>query len=210
VHGPSDPRGLLIWTLEAHFAGLAAAPGPRSLDWRSLAAAAGDLPFEFAAVRAGSGLQTESATRGMASAKDGERQLAREAVRAAVATARTLGCPRVVLEPGAVPMTGEIEAEDLGDPGYRWTAERAQALLARRKVGRNAAVDRTCRELWGLARAFPDVEFSLTAGRSLRAVADLGGLADVFEDLKGLRLGYWHDAAVCARREQVLGEAQGQ
>jgi len=77
-------------------------------------------------------------------------------------------------------------------------------------VGRNGALDRVCRELFGICRAFPDFRFCLTTGRSLRAVADLAGLQDIFEDLGSLRLGYWHDAAVCARRQQVLGEAQGE
>jgi hypothetical protein len=71
-------------------------------------------------------------------------------------------------------------------------------------------MDRACRELFGLCRSFPDFHFSLSTGRSLRGVGDLAGLRDIFEDLGSLRLGYWHDAALCARREQVLGEAQGE
>ena len=210
VHGPSDPRRFLIWVLESRFAGLAASPGPRPMPWPALVESAHDLPIGFAAVRAGSVLAEQSATRGMASAKEGERQAARQAVQQAVATARILGCPTVVLEPGVVPVVGEVEAEDLGDPACRWTPERAHALLARRKVGRNGALDRVCRELYAIAKAFPDMEFCLTCGRSLRSVADLPTLLDIYEDLAKLHLGYWHDAAACARRNQVLGEAQGE
>jgi sugar phosphate isomerase/epimerase len=195
--------------LEAKFAGLMAAPAPRSIDWAALRVAAQDLPVDFAGARAGSVFATQSATAGLASAKEGERELALQAVRHAVAIARTLGRPLVVLEPGVVPMLGEIECEDLGDVGYSWTHERAHALLARRKAGRNAALDRVCRELFGLVRAFPDIEFSLCGGRSLRALADRSTLQDLYEDLRSIRLGYWHDVAVCARREQVLGEAPG-
>lgn len=210
VHGPHDPRRLLLWTLEARFAGIAASPGPRPLDWSALREAATDLPLAFGVVRAGSVLAERSATAGMASAKDSERHAAAQVVQQAVVTARVLGQPRVVIDPGLVPVIGEIEVDDLGDPRYAWTKERADALLARRKVGRNGAVDRVCRELFALVRRFPDIEFCLTTGRSLLAVADLGGLRDIFEDLAALKIGYWHDAAVAARREQVLGEAQGE
>lgn len=210
VHGPSDPRRLLTWLLEARFAGLAAAPGPRPVAWQALADAAKDLPVRFPVVRVGSCLAQTSATAGLASAKEGEREVAVVAVRQAVGVARVLGARTIVLEPGVVPVLGEVEAEDLGDPEVRWTHERVQALLARRKVGRNAALDRACRELFGLCRAFPDFQFCLATGRSLRGVGDLEGLRDIFEDLSSLRLGYWHDAALCARREQVLGEAQGE
>lgn len=210
VHGPGDPLRMLTWVLESRFAGLMAGPAPRALDWPGLAAGARELPVAFAAVRVGSVFAERSATAGLASAQEGERQLAWQAVQHAVGIARTLGCPRVVLEPGVVPLFGEIEAEDLGEPNYQWTHERAQALLARRKVGRNAALDRACRAVHAIARAFPEMRFSLAAGRSLRGVADRSALQDLFEDLHQLELGYWHDAAVAARREQVLGEPQGE
>lgn len=210
VHGPADPRLLLIRVLEARFAGLSASAGPRAVDWNALRAAAGDLPIRFGAVRVGNPLAEHSATAGLAAAKEAEREEARKAVSAAVAVARTLGCPLVVLDPGVVPVLGDLPAEDLGDPSCNWTPERAQLLLARRKVGRNAAVDQVCRELFGLRQRFPDIDIALTQGRSLRSVADVAALRDIFEDLPHHRLGYWHDAAICARRQQVLGEAQGE
>jgi sugar phosphate isomerase/epimerase len=210
VRGPADPNRLLTWVLEHRFAGLLAGPAPRALDWAGLAAGARDLPVRFAAVRVGSVFAERLVTAGLASSQEGERQVAMQAVQQAVGIARTLNCPQVVLEPGLVPVLGEIEAEDLGEANYRWTPERAQALLARRKVGRNPALDRACRAVHTLARAFPEIRFSLTAGRSLRAVADREALLDLFADLHQLELGYWHDAAVAARREQVLGEPQGE
>ena len=132
------------------------------------------------------------------------------AVQAAVGVARAIGCPRVILEPGLVPVGGEIEEEDLGEPDYQWTPERADALLARRKVQRNQALDHACRSIHTLARSFSDIQFCVAAGRNLRSVADQAGLRDLFDDLSQLPLGYWHDAAVAARREQELGVAQGE
>lgn len=210
VHGPGEPRRLLTWALDRGFRGLLPAPGPRAIDWHAVRAAAADLPFGFAAVRASSAMAPVAATAGLVSGREGDQQAALSAIRFAVATARAIGCPRVVLDPGVVPVMGEIEAEDLGEPGYAWTHERAAALLARRMVQRNQALDRACRMVHRLVRECPDIEWSLTVGRSLRTVADRTGLRDLYEDLHQLRLGYWHDAAVAARRDQVLHEAQGE
>ena len=116
VHGPSDPRRLLVAALEAGFDGLAASPGPRAVDWPAFAAAAADLPLRFGAVRVNNPLAERSATATLASAKEGERALAIKAVHNAATTARQLQCPTLVLDPGVVPVFGDIEAEDLGDP----------------------------------------------------------------------------------------------
>ena len=210
VHGPSDPRRLLISTLEHRFAGLGVSPGPRAVDWAAVRAAAADLPVRFGAVHVSNPLADRSATAPLASSKDGERVAALRAVRQAVAIARVVGSPTVVLDPGVVPVLGEIECEDLGDPAYQWSKERVDALLARRKSGRNGALDRVCREVFGIVKSFPDIEFCLSMSRSLRAVADLTSLQDLYEDLSQLRLGYWHDAAVGARRAQLGLEAQGE
>lgn len=210
VHGPHDPRRLWIAALEARFAGLAASPGPRPVDWSALAAAAADLPARFGAVRAVDPLVGTSPTVGLGAQKDGERLAAAKAAQHAVAIGRIVDCPLVVLDLGVVPVFGEIEDEDLGDPQVSWSKERVDALLARRKVGRNAAVDRVCREVFALIRAFPDVAFCLTQSRSLRAVADVAALQDVFEDLAHQRVYYWHDGALAARRAQVGLEPQGE
>ncbi|MCA8953247.1 MAG: hypothetical protein KDE27_27290 [Planctomycetes bacterium] len=195
--------------LEAGFDGVLAAPGPRPMDWPALRAAAGDMPCSFPAVRASSVLASASATAGLC-AGAGPRAAALAAVRHAVQTARAIGTPIVVLEPGLVPVLGEVEADDLGDPSYQWTAERGAALLARRRVRRDEALDHACRAVHGLVREHAGIQFCLTSGRNVRTVGDRAGLRDLFEDLGNLPLGYWHDAGVAARREQVFGEAQGE
>ena len=142
VHGPSAPDALLVSLLENGFAGLGVSPGPRAVDWSAVLAAAADLPVRFAAVRAAGPLIERSSLVGFPSDSEGERQVALRAIGDAVKTARLLGVPLVVLDLGVVPVVGEVDAEDLGDPAFDWTHERAQALAARRKVGRDAAVDR--------------------------------------------------------------------
>ncbi|MBL8751909.1 MAG: hypothetical protein JNK15_01305 [Planctomycetes bacterium] len=210
VHGASDPRRLLVSVLEARFAGLGTSQAPRPLDWVALRAAAADLPFAFAPVRVGNPLAEHSATRTFVSTKDGERDVAVKAIQQAAVTARQVGVPRVVLDLGVVPLFGDIEAEDLGDPSYTWTHERAAAIRARAHAGRNGALDRACRALFGVVKSMPDIEFCVTQSRSARALVEPSTLQDLFEDLHHLRLFYWHDAALAARREQVFGEAQGE
>ncbi|MBK8099603.1 MAG: hypothetical protein IPK26_21050 [Planctomycetes bacterium] len=210
MHGPTDPRRLWLWTLDAGFAGLAAGPGPRLVDWSAWRAAASDLPVRVPIVRADSTLTEDSATAGLASARDGELAAARSAIADAVRTGQRLGTEWIVLEPGRVAVLGEVEAHDLGDPHAAWTREKAQPLLARRKAVVLGALDRVCRALYGVCKSFPDNKFALSPGRSLLTVADRAGLAAIFEDLRHLPLFYWHDAAVSARRQQVLDEEPGE
>jgi hypothetical protein len=210
VHGPNDPAQLLVSLLENGFQGLAASPGPRAVDWSALRAAADELPVSFPVVRGSSPLAYRSPMAGLCSHVDGERAVALRAVSDAVQTARLLSTPLVVLDLGVVSMVGEIEAEDLAEPGYEWTKERAGALAARRGAGRDASVDRACRQLYSILRSAPDMKFCVTQSRSLRAVLDVAALCDVVEDLGTMDLRYWHDAGICARREQILGEPQGE
>lgn len=210
VHGSKDPQKLLVSLLESDFAGLAASPGPRPIQWSLVRDAAVDLPVRFGAVRVSNPLAEHSALRSLCSQSEGEREVAHRAIRDAIACAQTLGSNTVVLDLGVVGVTGDIEAEDLGERNYEWTHERAHALLARRKVARNAFVDRACRELFSVIKSFPDMHLCVVQGRSLRSVLDLDAMRDIVEDLGGRRLGYWHDAAICARREQILAEPQGE
>ena len=52
--------------------------------------------------------------------------------------------------------------------------------------------------------------FGLTCTRHIWSLGDPAALEAVFEDLPRTRLGYWHDTAVAARRQELLGEEQGQ
>lgn len=210
VHGSKDPQKLLVSLLEGDFAGLAASPGPRPIEWPLVRDAAVDLPVRFACVRASNPLAERSALSSLCSQSEGERAVAHGVIRDAVECAQIIGSDTVVLDLGVVGVTGDVEAEDLAEPSYEWTHERAHALLARRKVARNAFVDRACRELFAVVKSFPDIHFCVVQGRSLRSVLDLEAMQDIVEDLGGRRLGYWHDAAICARREQILAEPQGE
>lgn len=209
AHGPGDPSRLLRWVCEAGFRGFVPGPSLRAIDWSAVHQQAREFPVRFPAVRATSILGDKVATAGLASPREAEQQVARLPIEQAVALAGRVATRLVIVEPGLVPLLGEVGPEDLGDPSIQWTPERVQALMARRKAGLDAALDAVCRCLFRLCRAHPEVTFCLTPGRSLRAVASPAALTAVFEDLSSCRLAYWHDTAVVARREQVLAEAQG-
>jgi hypothetical protein len=206
VHGPTASDALVRWLLESGFHGLVAAPAPRPLDWRGLVQSARDKPLCFPAVRV-HGLLPGDVKVGLASTQKGEVAAARLAVQRAIALSDVVGTHDLILDLGIVPLVGDVEQEDLGEA--RWTEVAVQALVARRRAGRDYALDRVCRGLFDLCRAFPDKRFHLTACRSLRAVLDLEALQHVYEDLSQLRLGYWHDTAIAQRRADILGEPQG-
>ncbi|MBI5852652.1 MAG: hypothetical protein HZB39_16695 [Planctomycetes bacterium] len=212
VHGPVDPRRLCIWTLERGFRGLLPAPTPRPIDWPAVRAAATDLPFDLAGTwrLAALSVAEERPERGLASRNAGEQTNARNAVRAGVAGATALGLRRLVLEPGAVPMPGERGPSDLADPSVDWTPDRIGAQVARRKAGETRALDLACRALFELTRASPDLVFCLTASRTIDGLGTPSSLGLIFEDLPRVRLAYWHETAVCACRQDRLGEPQGE
>ncbi len=209
VHGPHEPHALLRWICESKFLGVVPGPAPRAVDWPHVRRLGADFPVRFPAVRCSAIVAETPSTAGLGSQRDGDRRAAAAAVEQAARTAAGVAAQVLIVEPGIVPLFGDIEAEDLGDPNYQWTKERVDALAARRKAALEPALDAACRSLHALARALPDFTICLTQSRSLRAVASLDGLAFLYEDLAQLRLGYWHDAAIAARREQTLGEPQG-
>ena len=72
------------------------------------------------------------------------------------------------------------------------------------------SLDAACRSLHRLCKQFEDIDFCLTGSRHIWSLGDPVALEAIFEDLPRRRLGYWHDAAVAARRQELLGEEQGQ
>ncbi len=210
VHGPREVRSLATWTLDLGFRGLVVAPAPRPLDWRGLAAVSGDLPFDLPALRlVAIDAADGRADAGLASNHAGDRELAEVAVGHAVEQARRVGTDKVILEPGLVCLPGDLGPVDLGDPTIVWTADAAQAQLARRNVQLDRALDRACRTLHGLCRLHPDMKFCLTPSRMVTGLGCPSALAEIFADLPKDGLAYWHDAAIAARRSELLGEDQG-
>ena len=208
LHGPKDADGLLQWLLEARFVGLVPSPTPRPLDWRALARASSDYPVQFPAVRVDPVVHIDNPPMGLAAAGPEEVAALHLRIERAVAIAEVLSSEQILLDPGPVPLVGEVLLEDLAES--EWSEAAVGALRARRAAALPGALDRACRSLFDLCKRHPDRRFCLTPGRSLRSLADPESLSCIFEDLSGQRLGYWHDTAVAARREQLLGEPQGE
>ena len=212
VHGPADPRRLCIWTLERGFRGLTPSPTPRPIDWDAVRSTAEDLPFDLSGAWRLAPLSAgdEGPDRGLGSKSAGDQGLARTAIQTALRAANRVGLHKLILEPGAVPFPGERGPVDLADPACRWTKDALAAQSARRKVGETRALDAACRALFELSRAFPDDVFCLTASRCVDGLGTPAGLGLIFEDLPRVRLAYWHEASVCACRQDRLGEPQGE
>lgn len=210
VHGPAEPRALVVWALESGFGGLMPGPGPRPVDWDAVRRAMRDLPAALPALRVHGVLWSDAPRHGLASAVEGERKTAMATVLEGVERARRLGIDTVVLDPGPVPIRADGQPEDLGDPRCTWTTDLARSRVALRNQALAAALERTCRALHSLCGSFPDMRFCLTSGRHVAGLCDWRGLEAIFDDLPQLRLRYWHDAPVAARREALLGEPQAQ
>lgn len=209
IHGPADPRDHLLWLLDHGFRGHVAGPSPRPMAWARMRAAADDLPVRWPAWRREDIFDSRRLPPLGLASPPGEASAYLRQVADAVRCARTLGSACVVLEAGLVPIRGEEGDTDLLDATVGWKADTAEAQHARRVVARDQALDRVCRNLFELLRTFDDMTFCLVASRHATGVADPSGLQAVFEDLGHPRLGYWHEAAVVARRAELLGEDQG-
>ncbi len=212
VHAPAAPAAMLRWLLERGLRGIVAGAGPRAIDWVAVAHAAESLPVTFPALRVGS-ILAASATRpeaALASANEGDRAAAMAAVAATVALGRRIGANVLILEPGVVRVPGEAGPTDIGDRSVAWTGELARAWWVRRNAVRDRALDVVCRTLHQLARTHPDVHLCLTPSRDILGLGEPEALAAIFEDLPGIPLGYWHDAAIAARRMELLGTPQGE
>lgn len=211
VHGPGAPRALAIWALERGFRGLLPGPASRPIDWAGLRGLQKEIGFDLAGTwRLASHTETEGrADRGLGSRNRGDVAEAITAIRAAIQKLLGLGLTRLILEPGAVRLTGEAGPLDLGDSHLPWTPDRAKAQAARRDAQLDNALDVACRSLHAICRDFPEVELCLTASRTVDGIGTPRGLEAIFEDLGSRRLGYWHEAAVAACRMDRLGEPQG-
>ncbi len=212
VHAPNQPKAMWLWLLERGFRGVLPSPGPRSVDWRALAAARDSLPASIVAVSAG-GTTTPLRDRpegGLASANESDRNLAFAGLRNAVDLAVAIGVTQVIFEPGLVRVPGEPGPTDISDSTVGWTPDKAAAWMVRRNAVRDRSLDAACRFLHKLCKSFPDMKFCLAGGADLLALGEPSALAAIFADLRGLGLGYWHDAPVAARREELLGVPQGE
>lgn len=209
IHGPRGARPLAVWVLESGFRGLMPGPAPREIDWDGLRGLRREMPFllveglALASARAGA----DRPDRGLASQHRGDRATAVASVQGALDRARALGIRRVVFEPGAVSLPDGVDSIDVAVS--RADQDASSRAIAARDRGFDGALDAACRGLHGLCKANPDMELCLTPGRSVEALGSLAGLRAIFDDLQSLPLGYWHDAAVAAGRQALLGEPQG-
>lgn len=209
VHGPADPRRLLVWTLDSGFAGLWGGPAPRTLDWSAIRAQAQDLPLRFGGARV-SAVATPAREAGLCSANAAERQAALALVGDAVEQARRLGSDTLILSPGIVEVRGDLTHTDLADPRAGWDADQARALLQRRDAELNRALDAACRSLFAACRAWPEMHFCLQNSRDVLGLGEVRALNAIFEDLSRFKLSYWHDAVAGHCRGSLLGEAPGE
>ncbi len=180
------------------------------MDWRRMHKLVASLPFRFCGFRVSALSSSEAPLEAaLSSTREVDRQSTVRAIGQSVSFAQQLGCDTLLLEAGAVPVTGEVPYTDLGDRSAGWSTDAAGALWARRQVRANAALETLCRSLHGLCKSFPDMTFCLGLSRDVLSLGEPQALAAVFEDLSRYRVGYWHDTTAAACREHFLREVPG-
>lgn len=144
------------------------------------------------------------ATAGLAAVRPEHREIAMETALAAAAAASAAGTPRVVLRVGEIP-TLDPRRED------RWTERlgregASSALLAEvaaaadeLRTDRVRALDALCRSVHALCRARPETSWLVETPVGVAGLPLPGEALHLFDDLRGRRVGYWHDTAHAAR-----------
>lgn len=156
----------------------------------------------------------DGATASLASPSEAARLAARRAIDRAVAVAREVRAPVVILAPGTVdidhPDDRDAEVRAFLRAGNHAELERAVTSI-RRDVDRrlDACLERVCRELFGLCRTHADVRFALVTPRSLAALPTLATLGPILAEVGARNLGYWHDASAAALHEAAGAAAAG-
>lgn len=129
------------------------------------------------------------------------------AVAAAVAAGRaalSAGTDVVVLRAGTIPVldgtredrwTARLGREGMTD-ALRDEIAAATAHLAR---DRPRFLESLCRSVWDLSRAVPEVRWCVETPASLAGAPFPDEIAAFFSELRGRRVGWWHDTAHAAR-----------
>jgi sugar phosphate isomerase/epimerase len=170
---------------------------------RAVRAAKGGVVALFAPAprRADAGV---AASEGLVSPSPDRRAAAVAAALAAGRAAMDAGTTRVVLRAGELPeLDASREARWLDRLAREGSSdalsrEIAEGLAASRRA-RPRFVDALCRALFDLSRAAPDARWLLETPRSSSGFPSPDEAEAVFDELRGRRVGYWHDAAHAAR-----------
>ncbi len=199
----------------------------RALDIRALSLARGlpappaaaiDSILKPAGVRVAA-VEAGATAHGDAAADDGvgspispdatERAGAIAAIRRAIDVAKRAGCSLVVLRLGDVKIAQARERDAEIRSALRAhgaTAEtKTLAAAARRDVERHTEpyAERTCRFVFELCRAEPEMRFALATPSSAFGFPSFRALPLVLAELKGRPVGYWHDSGA-ARVQETL------
>lgn len=207
AQGPKQARALCVQCLELGYGGIVPAPGTRPIDWPAFARPLEDLPLTIPAVRV---MPLFEQPRGsLASSRADDVLAVRARVLEAARLAEALKTPLMLLDAPIVPLSGELSpgtdlaaAKDLDEGVYA-------SLRARLRAARDGYLDRICRNLHRLCGDLPGFRLCLTESSELRSASELEDLAEILADLRGFRIGYWHRAAVCARRAALGGPVHG-
>lgn len=113
---------------------------------------------------------------------DEERARAQRRLENAVEKALRCKTPYVLLWPGNLALLSSVSPEK----------DSLSSRLSLREALVPHALDRLCRALYEVGKKYPDVVFCLPAARYLHEIPFLPEFEWICQDLKGVRVAYWH------------------
>lgn len=170
---------------------------------------------KVAAFEAGSGSTEEGSRGSLVSAGEHEGGLALASVLDAIAAARAIGAPRVILHLGELdgePLrTADKDAVGMIMSGATPDEIAAVVTPAREDLARrlDPYLERACRVLHRITRGAADVRFAICTARAIGALPTPKTLRTILDDVGSPNLGYWHDAGAAWRQERLRVEAPG-
>ncbi len=184
------------------------APDPAAIDGVLKPAGASAVAVEAGATAHGDAAADDGV--GSAISPDAnERAVAMLALRRAVQLAKDAACPLVIVRLGDAKVLRarerDMEIRALVRANGATAEAKTAAASAQQDVRRHLEpyLERTCRVLFDLCRAEPEMTFAVATPSSPFGLIPFGVLPLVFSELRGKRVGYWHDSGAARMQEQL-------
>lgn len=136
----------------------------------------------------------------LCSAYPQEREKACHRFIASAQKAIALQTPYIVVWPGRIPLD---EISSLSSEEESW-----EKKIAIRKKKAAPYLERLCRTLFDMSRKYPDLVFCLPPARHIEDIPLFPEMEAILDDLKTVRLAYWHNPANCHFLQKIGLEGQ--
>jgi hypothetical protein len=204
--GHAELEGSFVAALELGFDGVLPCPLPKPLAWAEAPGLLDRLPLGIPAIRVESPFELLRGT--LASSSPDDIELVHARVARAAELGRRLDCRTLILEAPVLPGTEDdaVSYADRVEPGPEQRVAVEQQVLRERE----RHLEHACRNLHELAGRFAEFQICITESARLASLSGPEDLRTLLDELPRQPCGYWHRAAVAARRESLGGAEAGE